>query len=103
MGAVKGCLGTIDKRNPGAVARAREGAIVTGVYKGDVDAGSGVALLIGDCTRVEGKDHGPQNPPPPRLPHPRARPLPLSPLPLPPPQPHAEFPGCGVVYFLFGG
>jgi len=54
LAAVKGCLGTIDKRRPGSVAAARPGAIVTGVYKGDVDAGDGVALLIGDCTRVEG-------------------------------------------------
>ena len=55
LAAVKGCLGTIDKRRPGSVSRAKEGAIVTGVYKGDVDAGNGVALLIGTCTRVEGK------------------------------------------------
>jgi len=55
LAAVKGCLGTIDKRRPGSVARAKPGAIVTGVYKGDVDAGNGVALLIGKCTRVEGK------------------------------------------------
>lgn len=54
LGAVKGVLGTIDKRSPGSVANAREGAIVTGVFKGDVDAGSGTALLIGSCTRVEG-------------------------------------------------
>ncbi|NLH49683.1 MAG: DUF362 domain-containing protein [Myxococcales bacterium] len=55
LAAVKGCLGTIDKRRPGAVAKARAGAIVTGVFRGDVDAGDGVALLVGDCTRVEGK------------------------------------------------
>lgn len=55
LAAVKGCLGTIDKRRPGSVAAAKEGAIVTGVYRGDVDAGNGVALLIGDCTRVEGE------------------------------------------------
>lgn len=55
LAAVKGCLGTIDKRRPGSVAKANVGAIVTGVYRGDVDAGDGVALLIGDCTRVEGK------------------------------------------------
>ena len=55
LAAVKGCLGTIDKRRPGSVAKAREGAIVTGVYKGDVDAGKGIALLVGTCTRVEGE------------------------------------------------
>ncbi len=27
---------------------------MTGVFKGDVDAGDGVAFLIGTCTRVEG-------------------------------------------------
>jgi uncharacterized protein (DUF362 family) len=55
LAAVKGCLGTIDKRRPGSVAAARPGAIVTGVYRGDVDAGDGVALLVGTCTRVEGQ------------------------------------------------
>lgn len=55
LAAVKGCLGTIDKRRPGSVSKAKEGAIVTGVYKGDVDAGKGVALLIGTCTKVEGR------------------------------------------------
>jgi uncharacterized protein (DUF362 family) len=54
LAAVKGCLGTIDKRRPGSVARAKPGAIVTGVYRGDVDADGGVALLVGECTRVEG-------------------------------------------------
>jgi uncharacterized protein (DUF362 family) len=55
LAAVKGCLGTIDKRRPGSVAKAKPGAIVTGVYDGDVDAGNGVALLIGTCTKVNGK------------------------------------------------
>ena len=55
LAAVKGALGTIDKRRPGSVARAKPGAIVTGVYRGNVDAGDGVALLIGRCTRVEGE------------------------------------------------
>ena len=55
LAALKGCLGTIDKRRPGSVKNARQGAIVTGVYKGDVDAGNGVALLVGTCTKVEGE------------------------------------------------
>lgn len=55
LAAVKGCLGTIDKRRPGSVAKAKPGAIVTGVYNGDVDAKGGVALLIGDCTKVNGR------------------------------------------------
>jgi uncharacterized protein (DUF362 family) len=55
LAAVKGCLGTIDKRRPGSVARAKVGAIVTGVYHGDVDAGDGTALLVGACTKVNGK------------------------------------------------
>ena len=54
MAAVKGSLGTIDARRPGSLKNAREGAIVTGIYEGDVDAGSGVCLLIGDCTEVKG-------------------------------------------------
>lgn len=57
LAAVKGAMGTIDKRRPGSIAKARAGAIVTGVYRGDVDAGDGVALLVGDCTRVEGAIH----------------------------------------------
>lgn len=55
LAAIKGALGTIDKRRPGSVKRARAGAIVTGVYEGDVDAGDGVALLVGSCTQVRGK------------------------------------------------
>ncbi len=54
MAAVKGSLGTIDARRPGSLKNAKEGAIVTGIYEGDVDAGSGVCLLIGDCTEVKG-------------------------------------------------
>jgi uncharacterized protein (DUF362 family) len=54
MAAVKGCLGTIDAGHPGSVKNAKQGAIVTGIYEGDVDAGSGTALLIGDCTEVKG-------------------------------------------------
>ncbi|MCD6570721.1 MAG: DUF362 domain-containing protein [Deltaproteobacteria bacterium] len=54
MAAVKGCLGTVDARRPGSLRRAKKGAIITGIYDGDVDAGDGVALLIGDCTEVKG-------------------------------------------------
>ncbi len=53
--AVKGCLGTIEKRSPGSLARAKKGAIVTGIYRGDVIMPDGPVLLVGDCTRVEGK------------------------------------------------
>jgi uncharacterized protein (DUF362 family) len=52
--AVKGCLATIDKRRPGSVAEAKPGTIITGVYRGDVDAADGTALLVGSCTSVEG-------------------------------------------------
>jgi uncharacterized protein (DUF362 family) len=54
-GAVKGCLGTIEKRRPGSLARARPGVIVTGVVSGDVISPDGPVLLVGDCTRVEGR------------------------------------------------
>jgi len=54
MAAVKGSLGSIDARRPGSLKNAKEGAIVTGIYQGDVDAGSGTCLLIGDCTKVKG-------------------------------------------------
>ncbi|MBU0544744.1 MAG: DUF362 domain-containing protein [Proteobacteria bacterium] len=54
-GAVKGCLGTIEKRSPGSLKRARKGAIVTGIYKGDVIMPDGPVLLIGTCTKVEGR------------------------------------------------
>ncbi len=53
--AVKGCLGTIEKRRPGSLAKAEKGAIVTGIYRGDVIMPDGPVLLVGDCTRVEGK------------------------------------------------
>jgi uncharacterized protein (DUF362 family) len=55
MAAVKGSLGTIDARRPGSLKNAKPGAIVTGIYEGDVDADGGVCLLIGDCTEVKGK------------------------------------------------
>ncbi len=54
-GALKGCLGTIEKRRPGSLAKAKKGAVVTGVYNGDVVAPDGPVLLIGDCTRVTGR------------------------------------------------
>jgi hypothetical protein len=54
IAAVKGCLGTIDASHPGSIKNAKQGAIVTGIYTGDVDAGNGTALLIGDCTEVKG-------------------------------------------------
>jgi uncharacterized protein (DUF362 family) len=55
LAAIKGCLGTIDSRRPGSVKNARPGAIVTGVYKGDVIHPNDPVLLVGDCARVEGK------------------------------------------------
>ena len=55
LAAIKGCLGTIDKRRPGSVRAARPGAVVTGVYKGDVIHPGEPVVLVGDCTRVEGK------------------------------------------------
>ncbi len=53
--ALKGCLGTIEKRTPGVLKNARKGAIVTGIYAGDVIMPDGPVLLVGDCTRVEGR------------------------------------------------
>ncbi len=52
--AVKGCLGTVEKRRPGSLAKARFGAVITGTYNGDVDVGNGIAVLVGNCTRVIG-------------------------------------------------
>ncbi len=54
-GALKGCLGTIEKRRPGSLKNARPGAIVTGVYEGDVLHPEHTVLMIGRCTRVEGR------------------------------------------------
>ncbi len=54
-GAVKGCLGTIEKRRPGSLRKARAGGIVCGVYEGDVVMPDKPVLLVGDCTRVEGR------------------------------------------------
>ena len=53
--AVKGCLGTIDCRRPGSLKNAKPGAIVMGIYKGNVIHPDEPVLLVGDCTRVEGK------------------------------------------------
>ena len=53
--AVKGALGTIEKRRPGSLKKAKKGAIVTGIYKGDVDIPDGRAFLVGNCTSVQGK------------------------------------------------
>jgi uncharacterized protein (DUF362 family) len=55
LAALKGCLGTIDARRPGSVKNAKPGGIVMGVYKGDVIHPNEPVLMIGDCTRVEGK------------------------------------------------
>jgi uncharacterized protein (DUF362 family) len=55
LAAVKGCLGTTDKRRPGAVRSARPGAIVTGIYSGDVVHPGETVVLVGDCTRVDGR------------------------------------------------
>ncbi len=54
-GALKGCLGTIEKRRPGSLKNARPGAIVTGVYEGDVIHPHDTVLLIGRCTKVTGR------------------------------------------------
>ncbi|MFC1474946.1 DUF362 domain-containing protein, partial [bacterium] len=55
LAAIKGGLGTIDKRRPGSVKNCKPGAIVTGVYNGDVIHPDQPVLLVGDCTKVEGK------------------------------------------------
>jgi uncharacterized protein (DUF362 family) len=54
-GAVKGCLGSIEKYTPGSLKKAKKGAIITGIYKDDVIMPDGPVLLVGDCTMVEGK------------------------------------------------
>jgi uncharacterized protein (DUF362 family) len=53
--ALKGCLGTIDARRPGSVKNAKPGGIVMGIYKGDVIHPNDPVVLIGDCTRVDGR------------------------------------------------
>lgn len=53
--SIKGVLGTAEKKYPGTLAAAKEGAIVMGYYKGDVIHPNGVVAFIGDCTDVEGK------------------------------------------------
>jgi uncharacterized protein (DUF362 family) len=53
--AMKGCLGTIEKRSPGSLQKAKPGALVHGVYDGDVVVPNGPAVLVGDCTEVKGK------------------------------------------------
>jgi len=53
--AVKGLLGTIEKKQPGSLKKAKPGAIVHGIYKGDINMPGLPVMLLGDCTRVEGK------------------------------------------------
>jgi uncharacterized protein (DUF362 family) len=53
--AIKGCLGTIEKRAPGSLRKAKPGALVHGVYDGDVLVPNGPAVLVGDCTEVRGQ------------------------------------------------
>jgi uncharacterized protein (DUF362 family) len=52
--AIKGCLGTIEKRAAGSLKRARPGALVHGLYEGDVVVPNGPVVLVGDCTEVKG-------------------------------------------------
>ena len=53
--AVKGALGVIDAHRPGSLKSARPGAVVTGIYHGDVIHPDQPVLLLGTCTRVEGE------------------------------------------------
>jgi uncharacterized protein (DUF362 family) len=53
--SVKGCLGMVEKRFPGALKQAGKGAVVTGVFNGDVIMKKGPVLLVGDCTEVRGR------------------------------------------------
>jgi len=55
LAAIKGCLGTIDARRPGSVKNCRPGALVTGVYDGDVIHPNDTVLMIGKCAKVTGK------------------------------------------------
>jgi len=53
--AVKGILGTIEKRRPGSLKKAKPGAIVQGIYKGDIIMPGLPVLMLGNCTTVEGR------------------------------------------------
>lgn len=53
--SLKGALGVIDAHTPGSLRGALPGAVVTGIYHGDVIHPGMPVLLLGDCTRVEGK------------------------------------------------
>jgi uncharacterized protein (DUF362 family) len=55
LAAVKGALGTTDKRRPGSVRNAQPGGIVTGDYGGDVLHAGQTVFLVGDCTHVAGR------------------------------------------------
>jgi hypothetical protein len=54
LAAIREVWAQLDARRPGSLKNAKPGAMVTGIYEGDVDAGGGVCLLIGDCTEVKG-------------------------------------------------
>ncbi len=53
--SVKGCLGAIEQKSPGALAQAKKGAIVTGIYNGDVILPDDPVFLVGDCTKINGR------------------------------------------------
>ena len=53
--SIKGTLGTAEKKYPGTLAGAKQGAIVMGYYKGDVIHPDQPVALIGTCSGVEGR------------------------------------------------
>jgi len=53
--SVKGVLGTADAKYPGTVKAAKKGAMVMGLYEGDVIHPGEPVAIIGDCAGVTGK------------------------------------------------
>ncbi len=53
--SVKGCLGMIESRYPGALKQTIKGAVISGVYQGDVLMPHGPVLMVGSCTKVQGQ------------------------------------------------
>ena len=55
QGALKGCLGTIERYFPGALMQANAAGVVTGLYDGDIVLPGQPLIMVGNCTAVAGR------------------------------------------------
>ncbi len=55
---IKTCLAVMEAYSPGCLEKARPVAVVIGEYDGDVDGQGHPIVMVGDCTRINGKANG---------------------------------------------